>query len=413
MTQEKPASDLQTQVPVAFGTLVLIICGIAVAVLASKSLSADDYVNYSAFMSVSGVFVLGVGAAIEQETNLVFFRSNGNSAATWRFMVPRVLIVVVVLWLLFLVPIVSWQNNLFANISTEVQLAVSIGAPGLLIAGIAKGIANGRGDFRRLALSHVIFGMGTILFPLIIWSFGISLLVSLVIGQAVAWSIPILILFRGSLFMKTEITHRMSITSHLSGWLILANTALLANLLSSQLIFRLHSLMLSSKVVAEAQILITVSCLASTFALALMPQIIANHRRSSGEDNRRQLLLKRSALCIAGCLALGAALLRGVISQVLLPRESTISFLDALLVTTPALFLVWTLLISGKLIAREKVKQVAAGWIIGLLSLWIFPVVLGGQTIRSLSVALFIGAAMAPTTFITIEYLQQRHPKQL
>ena len=77
-------SGLLNQIPVAAGTLVYIVCGIAIAFIASKSLSSDDYVNYSAFVSVGGIFVLGIGAAIEQETNLVYFRLGGNSGATWR-----------------------------------------------------------------------------------------------------------------------------------------------------------------------------------------------------------------------------------------------------------------------------------------------------------------------------------------
>ena len=147
---------LLNQVPVAFGTLIYLICGIAVSVVASKSLSADDYVNYSAFVSVGGIFVLGVGAAIEQETNLVYFRLNGNSGATWRYMIPRVIFAVLVLWILFLSPFFSWQSHLFGNSSTEVQLSIAFGAPGLLLAGVMKGIVNGRAEFRRLALSHII-----------------------------------------------------------------------------------------------------------------------------------------------------------------------------------------------------------------------------------------------------------------
>jgi hypothetical protein len=380
-----------------------------VAFIASKSLSADDYVNYSAFVSVGGIFVLGIGAAIEQETNLVYFRLGGNSGAAWRFMLPRMVVSVFVLWLIVLVPLFSWQSNLFGDISTEFQLAVVLGIPGLLLATVARGIVNGRADYRRLALAHLIFGLGTIAVPIFLWSLGISLLVSLVTGQAIAWSLPLLALLRRSLFHNTQSVTTQKSTSHLSAWLVLANIALLTNLLSSQLIFRLHSALLSSRVVAEAQILITVSCFASTLALGLMPQIIANHRRRAAEDLSNQQIVSVGVLFFAAVLALGTALFRQIIAVILLPRKSVIPLIDALLITTPAVFLVLTLLMSGKLIAEEKVRQAAGSWVIGLLGLWLVPELSDTQDLRSFTIALFLGATVAPISFLSVNSLQRRH----
>ena len=402
-------SGLLNQIPVAAGTLVHILCGIAVAFIASKSLSADDYVNYSAFVSVGGIFVLGIGAAIEQETNLVFFRLGGNSGATWRFMMPRIVVSVFVLWLTVLVPLFSWQSNLFGDISAEFQLAVVLGIPGLLLANVARGIVNGRADYRRLALAHLIFGLGTIAVPILLWSLGISLLVSLVTGQAIAWSLPLVALLRKSLFHNQQPVTTEKSTSHLSGWLVLVNIALLTNLLSSQLIFRLHSALLSSMVVAEAQILITVSCFASTLALGLMPQIIANHRRRAVEDSSNQRLMKVGVLFFAAVLALGTALFRQIIAVILLPRKSVIPFIDALLITTPAIFLVLTLLMSGKLIAQEKVRQAAGSWVLGLFGLWLVPELSNAQNLRSFTIALFLGATVAPISFLSVNSWQRRH----
>ena len=402
-------SGLLNQIPVAAGTLVYIVCGIAVAFIASKSLSADDYVNYSAFVSVGGIFVLGIGAAIEQETNLVYFRVGGNSGATWRFMLPRIVVSVFVLWLIVLVPLFSWQFNLFGDISTEFQLAVVLGIPGLLLATVARGIVNGRADYRRLALAHLIFGLGTIALPILLWSLGISLLIALVIGQAIAWSLPLLALLRKSLFHNQQPVITQKNTSHLSGWLVLVNIALLTNLLSSQLIFRLHSALLSSTVVAEAQILITVSCFASTLALGLMPQIIANHRRRALEESNNQRMVQVGVLFFAAVLALGTALFRQIIAVILLPRKSVIPLIDALLITTPAVFLVLTLLMSGKLIAEEKVRQAAGSWVLGLFGLWLVPELSDAQNLRSFTIALFLGATVAPISFLSVNSWQRRH----
>lgn len=396
------------QIPVAFGTLIYMACGIAVTVMASKSLSADNYVNYSAFVSIGGIFVLGIGAAIEQETNLVYFRSDGNSGVTWRFMIPRVVLAVVVLWLIVLTPVFSWQVNLFGEISTEVQFAVALGMPGLFLAGVAKGITNGQADYRRIALAHLIFGFGTIVVPTLLWSLGNSMLVALVMGQAIAWSLPLLVLLRKSLFYNQQKISNQINTSHLSGWLVLVNIALLTNLLSSQLIFRLQSTLLSSTVVAEAQVLITGSCFASTFTLGLMPQIIANHRRHAGEDSSNQRKIKAGLLFFATALALGTALFRRVIAVILLPRKSVIPLIDALLITTPAVFLVITLLMSGKLIAEEKVRQAAGCWVLGLLGLWLVPEITDSQSLRSFTIALFLGATVAPISFLSANSWQQR-----
>jgi hypothetical protein len=388
--------------------VIYIVCGIAVAFVASKSLSADDYVNYSAFVSVGGIFVLGIGAAIEQETNLVYFRMDGNSGATWRFMMPRIVVSVFVLWLIVLTPIFSWQSNLFGDISSEFQLAVVLGIPGLLLATVARGIVNGRADYRRLALAHIVFGLGTVALPMLLWSLGISLLVALVVGQAIAWSVPLLVLLRKSLFHDQQPVITQKNTSHLSGWLVLVNIALLTNLLSSQLIFRLHSALLSSTVVAEAQILITVSCFASTLALGLMPQIIANHRRRAAENSSNQRMIKVGVLFFAAVFAIGTALFRQIIAVILLPRKSVIPFIDALLITTPAVFLVLTLLMSGKLIAEEKVRQAAGSWVLGLCGLWLVPELSNSQNLRSFTIALFLGSTVAPISFLSVNSWQRR-----
>ncbi len=408
MKKGKPDSGLMNQIPVAFGTLIYIVCGVAVAVMASKSLSADNYINYSAFVSVSGIFVLGVGAAIEQETNLVYFRSDGNSGVTWRFMIPRVVFAVLALWLIVLTPVFSWQANLFGESSTEVQFAVAFGLPGLLLAGVARGITNGKAEYQRLALAHMVFGLGTIAVPILLWSLGISMLAALIIGQAISWSLPLTALLRKSLFYNQQPVTHHSNSSHLSGWLVLVNVALLVNLLSSQLIFRLQSAVLSATVVAEAQILITVSCFASTFALGLMPQIIAHHRRRAAGDSSNQRMIMIGILTLASALALGTALFRQIIAVILLPRESVIPFIDALLITTPAIFLVLTLLMSGKLIAEEKVRQAAGSWVLGLLGLWLVPELADSQDLRSFTIALFLGSTVAPISFLSFNSWQRR-----
>ena len=400
IVKSPPKSNLSAQLPVAFGALTYIICGVVVSVIASTSLSAEDYVNFVAFTSIGGIVVLGVGSAVEQETNLVFFRCSGRSLATLRFMAPRALWLIAILWIAVLTPIASWQTRLFGNQASVVQASVVLGAPGLLLAGVSRGIANGRGEFRQLGTAHLIFGLSSLLFPLGLWGCGVSLIAALIVGQSMAWATPSLILFRRKEFFAPHEKAIESTAKHLSGWLVLANMALLSNLLSSQLIFRLASATLPANVIAEAQVLITVSCFASTLTLGLMPQIIANRRRQLLSIDKRETLVFTGLLTVGLLLPFMAAVFRRIISVVLLPRESTLGFLDALLITSPAFLLVATLLMSGQLIAAEKVRLVALLWICGLGGLWGISSIFGGDSLRSLSLALFIGALVAPAVFL-------------
>ena len=393
--------------PLAFGTFVYLVCGVAIAVLASRSLSATDYVNYVAFVSVGGIFVLGVGAAVEQETNLVYFRSRAKVAQTFSFMLPRVGLFVVALWILIFVPVGSWQIRLFGDLAREVQIAVSLGVPGLLFSSVARGITNGRSDFRRLGQSHVMIGLSTIVFPLMLASFGVSFPISLIVGQTMAWSSPLVVLVRPLIRSVDTASTKLESAAHLSGWLVLTNIALLSNMLSSQLIFRLHADTLSARVIAEAQILIMVSCFASTLTLSFMPQIIASYRRESGRENIRMKNVKRGVILVGVILPVTAATFRIFISQILLPTRSQIPFEEALLITVPAGFLVVAILLSAKLIAAEKVKQTAVGWFLGLGALWILPTIYGHSSLRALSLSLCIGAVAAPVTFM-IEHLVSR-----
>lgn len=379
---------------------MFLLCGVAVSVIASTSLSAEDYVNFVAYTSLGGIVVLGVGSAIEQETNLVFFRCGGHSLATWRFMTPRALWSTVFLWVVVLTPIASWQTRLFGNQASDVQAAVVIGAPGLLLAGVSRGIANGSGEFRRLGLAHVVFGLSALLFPLVLWVCGVSLISALIFGQSMAWVTPALVLIRRKGLITSIGKVLESSPKHLSVWLVLGNMALLSNLLSSQVIFRLAAGTLTSNVVAEAQVLITVSCFASTLTLGLMPQIIANRRRQLPSVDNHETLVFVGLLTVGLLLPFTAAVFRRPIASILLPRESTLGFLDALLITSPAFLLVATLLMSGILIATERVRLVAFLWICGLGGLWGSSSIFGGDSLRSLAMGLFIGALVAPAVFL-------------
>ncbi len=394
--------------PVALGTAVYLFCGVAVAILASTSLTADNYVNYVSFVSVGGIFVLGVGTAIEQETNLVYLRFHGEARSIWRFMIPRVGALIAIIWLALLLPIGSWQEKLFGDLQSVVKISVILGTPGLFFTCVARGITNGQADFRRLGKAHAMYGICSVLVPIVLRISGTSLANALIIGQAIAWSAPMSILIRSLGTKKIESFVKVSSPPHLSGWLVAANIALLSNLLSSQVIFRVQGESLPAEVIAEAQILIMVSCFAASLTLSFMPQLIAAHRKASNLRTNRESSLERIFLLGATFLPLGTAVFRRPISQTLLPTESNIPLIDSLFICTPAWFLVVALLFSARSISHEKVKSTAIIWLVGLASLWSLPLVMNNSSVRSLSVSLFFGATVPALIFLIVSFRSKR-----
>lgn len=394
--------------PVAFGTVVYLFCGVVVAVVASTSLPAESYVNYVSFVSICGIVVLGIGTAIEQETNLVYLRFHGDVRAIWRYMLPRISVMVLLLWVAVLLPLGSWQTKLFGDLTSIVKTSVAIGSPGLFFTCVARGITNGKADFHRLGKAHAVFGLSTVLAPVILWVGGTSLAGALVIGQAFAWSAPLVVLIRSLGTERTHDTLKTDSTPHLSGWLVAANIALLSNLLSSQVIFRVQGEALPAEVIAEAQILIMVSCFSASLCLSFMPQLIASHRKDRNFRSSRESSLERIFLLNGIFLPLGAAVFRGPISQLLLPTESRIPFVESLLICMPAWFLVVAILFSARRISDENVKSTAIVWLLGLSALWAFPFLLQSLSLRSLSIALFSGATLPALIFMVVFFLPRK-----
>ncbi len=392
--------EINPQFAVILGTIFFLICGISVSILASTTLSADDYVNFIAFVSLSGIVVLGLGSALEQESTLVQLRLQQSGIQAWKYMSWRIGFATIGIWLLFLLPIYSWQQRLFGNVTSQVQIAVVVGAPGLLITTVARGFVNGEGNFRQLSRAHVVFGASTLLVPLTLYASGLTLIHGLIFGQVIAWSMPLLILLRrGKQKDNTTETKALRLPN-LTIWLMASNFLLLANLNSTNLILRSRTNIISSSVIAESQLLVTVSCLASALTLGLLPFLIGkNKRKTQTETNSWEKYLNASLIIFALIFVAGISVFRKLVVALLLPRSSQIELLDALFITFPALFWTVSLTLSAKLIAQERVRRNLLCWLTGLAALWLLPILVTIESLRSLVLTLTIASIISPAIF--------------
>jgi hypothetical protein len=393
--------DNNPQIAVILGTVFFFICGISIAVIASTSLSADDYVNYIAFVSFSGIVVLGLGSALEQESTLLYFRVQISGNAAWRYMLRRIGLATIAIWLLFLLPIYSWQQRLFGGITTQVQIAVVIGAPGLLLTTVARGFVNGQGRFLQLSKAHFVFGASTLVFPVILYLIGSSLVHALIFGQVIAWSMPLLVLFRRQIPQKNTEEIILPKLRNITIWLISANFFLIASINSTNLILRKYANLTSNELIAEAQLLVTVSCLASTFTLGLLPFIIGRLKRSSVvlESIWEKYFIK-ILITLSFLFVLSLSFLRKIIIAVLSPRDSQIDLISSMFLTIPAFFWTVSLVLSAKLIVREKIKINLSCWIIVFFLLWFLPSSMNIQSFRHLALMIFIVSFMSALIFL-------------
>lgn len=353
-----------------------------------------------AFVSLSGIVVLGLGSALEQESTLLGFQLNKSEAPSWTFVIQRVLPATILVWLLFWLPIFSWQERLFGDVAMQVQISVTLGTPGLFLANVARGFITARGDFNKLGKAHVIFGLSNVVIPLLLYSLNLPLIEALIFGQSIAWVTPLCVLLRQDKDAPNTMFQEAPNIPYIANWLMVSNFLLLANLNSTNLILRANSESISSSLVAESQLLVTVSCISSSLVLGLFSFLIGQSKR--GLNLKRRGLDKYFSFYLSlfsAIFVFSVSSFRDLIVRVLLPRDSQISFLDSLLLTTPAFFWTVSLILSAKLIAQEKLKKNLISWLLGMTALTIVPTWMNTPTFRSLVIWIFLASLASPLAF--------------
>ncbi len=144
---------------------------------------------FAAFSGLFGVLVLGPASSLEQQSAL---RAGAGRAAASP-MLTRAGVALLVVTVLVLLPAGGWQHRLFGDDARPALLALVLGAPVVLALAVLRGLAVGRGAYRLVAATHVVAGVGTLVLPLALLAAGVAPVTSFVAGAAFAW-LPALLL---------------------------------------------------------------------------------------------------------------------------------------------------------------------------------------------------------------------------
>ena len=382
---------------VVLSVVLYIGAGIVLTFVASYSLSANDYATYVTFAAFIGVVLLGPAAALEQESTLVFRAPQSVLRGVSQHVISRALSLCAFFFLLlFLIP-GSLMTSFFGEDESFVRLLLLVGVPGLIASSTLRGNANVKSSTSAIVIAHTVFGLSLLVIPLILYFSGVSTLRSLLIGNVASWATPgiFLLLARVWRLPANHIAHDNS--AHLSTWLVLTNLLLLGLLLSSQLLFKLQSGWMSIDDIADAQLLISVSCLSSTLSLGLLPYLVA---RTQGET--LSVFLHRSVTRMIGAVGVLIPIMTALLSPSLISiffgRSSELPTTAAWLISFSATPLVLVVLAVSYLIAQRLVRLAMTFCAVTVSSLWVLPLTVSRESIIAFSFWILIGSTIGLLT---------------
>jgi hypothetical protein len=390
------ASAISTgrDIRVVAGVMSYIFSSAIVALIATVFLSAEDYTIFMAYTSVIGVVLLGPTAAVEQHATLLTLRHRNTPSDLFKSLLFPCLGLSVCMISAIYVPFQDWQSNAFGPRKSAVQLVMVAAIPILLFSTIVRGRANGAAAIRHVGNSHFLFGIATILISMISWLLGIDLLIAIFLGQLVGWLAPGVYLVAQRVKQPTEMTV-LSASSGIASQsvlLVVSNLLLLANILATQFIYRLHSDVLGTETVAEAQLMISISCLSCALALGLAPTLIQEARRVGVPAFFWRPV---TLLVLGGGLAI--PLLTVVIGQpasrILLDGDSTLSTLEIAAIASGATTLVLAMVMGVVLIALESLVVSISSWAASLFLLFLSIEILNDKSYSHLPTSIAIGTA--------------------
>ena len=232
-----------------------------------------------------------MSASIEQQVTLCA-TTNAELKTAWTSHIRRRYIVSAsIVILVFIIPVGGWKEVLFGHRTTVVQATVIASIIPLLATAVFRGAAAGQRRYGHLGNSHIVLGATSLAAPIALTAMKVDLLSAFVIGQGISWITPLFILLPRSLKQdqKVSLTANQTLeqpSQQRAPGLSLTNFSLLSTLLSSQMILRVFTEDFGAEKVAEAQLLITVTCLASTISLGMMPTLISEFRFSRQHVHR-------------------------------------------------------------------------------------------------------------------------------
>ena len=381
--------------------ITLIVAGAGLAVLAGRTLSASEYSAFIAFTAVSGILVQGVGGAIEQHTLLHSrFGPGEDLASTLRIAVASYLLIVLVMVL----PVGGWQDRFFEPLTSQVIWAVVIGTPALFMTCVVRGGMAARGLVVHVGRSILLLSAFTVLFPLVLRTSGLSWAVALIVGQAGAWGAPSLYLLKFRHVRGTEIVadpDHTKVVERLNSLFILNNLLLLGCLLSSQVVVKSTTTGISTDEVAQAQLIISLSCLSATLAIGAAPLILA--RAPVSVISFRSGYLSRIAVPGTGIAMVAVILivvLRQTLVRVILGDTAVLGTGETLLLAVPGALLTMSVLLNSFLISNRMTKRALMGWSAGLAALWLPSALSSPDSITRVAVLVLAGTAVLFVTHL-------------
>lgn len=408
------ATDRQTgarrDVRVAAGVVSYILVSAIIALAAAANLAAEDYTIFMAYTSVVGVVLLGPSSALEQHSTLVTLAQGTSLIRTLRRLTPSAVGLALGASTIILIPIQDWQSRAFGGRKELIQLVMLAAMPILFVSSTARGRANGMSNLAAVGNAHFIYAGATLLSSAGAWASGIDLLTAVLIGQLVGWLAPGAYLASIARRESTArpIAKRPSGLTAQSVLLVIVNLLLLANLLASQFIYRLHTTDIGVEMVAESQLVMSIGFVACAVALGLTPTLI-EHARDSGFREFMLRPLSLIVLAVGVAVPSSAVLIGRPAVRILRGRTPELSYAEVIALSLPSVSLVPAILFGAVVIAREKLPSVALAWAGTLAGVVASTHFFAGEKHAQLPFSLALGFGLAPVLMALTLVVETKH----
>jgi hypothetical protein len=360
---------------VTAGLAVFLVGGILNALLAARILSSSDYTIYAAYISLLGIVVLGPAGSLEQESALRFSRPSGSTRKMLAKMLVRAGVICLVVAVLLVAPVGGWQHRLLGASTVFGVACLVTGAPVVAVAAIGRGFLTVHRSYTAVGIVNAAIGVAMLILPPTLHEVGVGWLSAFLSGASLAW-LPALVIVllrvrpaarRAAMLPPYEGT---AYSSGMTAWLLAANLLMIASLLAVPVVLRWHVEGLGAAPVAAAQLLVSLSRLAPTVVLGLLPLVVSQLSTGQGPE-RRRVAVRWFALATAmgGGAVIGLAIVGTRVVSWITGSSSGLSPGVAVVATLPALTLCPAVVAMALAMTRKNWSVVVAAWALSLAAL--------------------------------------------
>lgn len=402
-TGDRPVDEfVGGPVLVLLGLGLFLVGGVLAALLAARILGPDDYTVFAAFISLWGVAILAPGGAFEQESTVRAVGRQESTRGIARAMGIRSGVLWVLVAVLLMAPL-GWQPRLLGNSWQWWVGAIVIGGAIVFATAIGRGIATGRGHYAVVGGASAITGLAMVVVPLALLRLGQPALTSFLVGAVVAWIAGLVVVaFAG-------LTRRLRLFDTIAGDPVTGGTALLvagnllmtASVLAVPSVLRWHVGTIGAELTADVQLVVSLSRLASTVVLGLVPIMIAT---MSGMQGRRHVSTQTWLVVATGFAALSVATLTliGAPAVSWLTGRATDMDLGLIVAATgPVILLAPAVVLMALATLRHRFGVIILAWLASLVAL--IAGAIADPTADVMSVLAWIAtSALLPFTILAV-----------